>query len=363
MISHPRTLLAILALAAGLGACDSPSGLDDSPLTREEVRRVTPPSMDVFADAYARVRQENPQVAEESNAFGRLLLREIQSLSTQSLQPSAGRGPIAANLLDRLNDAEWDLLMRDGNWRFGLATRDAANKAGARAISDFGVDQEDSKADAFRHTYWNVLMARCCGVPWAREFATAHESTTGPGDPRTMDLSNNEAGRNIFVLNPGLDEEGYAAKIKEYPLTCVDEGVTHDTGRIVYIEQCPTVEVFDDGPDFDDVYEVTLADKVLGTTPKGSGDTFTTSGVLSGRRALTVRCTVDGTRGGCGFKVRLGEGIRLVDGRTVTEQLVLREGGSLSLTVSFPTLGGHPQQQAGVRSVSGGGAGVPGRRL
>lgn len=53
--------------------------------------------------------------------------------------------------------------------------------------------------DAFRHTYWNTLMAWHLSTNLAEQFATAHESTTPAGIDKTMDLNNNQVGRNIAL--------------------------------------------------------------------------------------------------------------------------------------------------------------------
>ena len=53
--------------------------------------------------------------------------------------------------------------------------------------------------DAFRHAYWNALMTKHIGSWMAYLFATAHESTTPDGIDKTMDLNNNEIGRNIGI--------------------------------------------------------------------------------------------------------------------------------------------------------------------
>lgn len=51
--------------------------------------------------------------------------------------------------------------------------------------------------DAFRHTYWNALMANDIGESKAAAFATAHEAETPDGVDRTMDLNNNDVGRRL----------------------------------------------------------------------------------------------------------------------------------------------------------------------
>ncbi|WP_161603756.1 DUF6973 domain-containing protein [Clostridium pasteurianum] len=51
--------------------------------------------------------------------------------------------------------------------------------------------------DAFRHTYWNGLMAKDIGETYASYFANAHEAQTPSGPDKTMDLNNNDVGRRL----------------------------------------------------------------------------------------------------------------------------------------------------------------------
>lgn len=71
----------------------------------------------------------------------------------------------------------------------------------------------DGHRDAFRHTYWNALMARHQGPEWAEQYATAHEGL--PEDRvnqvrETMDLYNNEVGRRIAAENPNASDDELA---------------------------------------------------------------------------------------------------------------------------------------------------------
>ena len=59
--------------------------------------------------------------------------------------------------------------------------------------------------DAFRHAYWNSLMAKSIGVSLATAFANAHESETPNGIDKTMDLNNNNTGRNVTYYNPSYN--------------------------------------------------------------------------------------------------------------------------------------------------------------
>lgn len=55
----------------------------------------------------------------------------------------------------------------------------------------------NGKQDAFRHAYWNALMLDEVGRYWAERWGTAHEdgATSQPQIERTLDLTNNERGR------------------------------------------------------------------------------------------------------------------------------------------------------------------------
>ncbi|PPU68921.1 XVIPCD domain-containing protein [Xanthomonas pisi] len=69
----------------------------------------------------------------------------------------------------------------------------------------------DGHRDAFRHTYWNALLAKEFGNEWAQAFATAHEGMPGnPANREAMDLYNNQVGRGIAAAHPGASKEQLA---------------------------------------------------------------------------------------------------------------------------------------------------------
>lgn len=84
----------------------------------------------------------------------------------------------------------------------------------------YGINDKGSgnNSDAFRHAYWNALMARDISVDMAKRFADAHEAhpsayfskifTCGySGRSHTdMDLHNNQMGRSVMT-SPLLSHE------------------------------------------------------------------------------------------------------------------------------------------------------------
>ncbi|RDI23081.1 DUF6973 domain-containing protein [Lentzea flaviverrucosa] len=85
-----------------------------------------------------------------------------------------------------------------------------------------GENLAGGKMDAFRHTYWNMLMARKYGVEFAAEFTTAHERGASNSDiQEPMDLYNNELGR-LAAVN-FKDDGKFESDIK-YVKDLVDSG-------------------------------------------------------------------------------------------------------------------------------------------
>ncbi|MCC4608636.1 XVIPCD domain-containing protein [Xanthomonas campestris] len=95
----------------------------------------------------------------------------------------------------------------------------------------------DGHRDAFRHTYWNALLAKEFGNEWAQSFATAHEGMPGnPANREAMDLYNNQVGRGIAAAHPGASKEQLAQLVgdalKEGKLILMD----HE-GKLAWSDQ------------------------------------------------------------------------------------------------------------------------------
>ncbi|MFZ5638246.1 MAG: DUF6973 domain-containing protein [Pseudomonadota bacterium] len=74
----------------------------------------------------------------------------------------------------------------------------------------------DGHRDAFRHAYWNALMAQKYGENWASAFATAHEGVPGnTANREAMDLYNNQIGRSIGAANRNADPEKLADLVEQ----------------------------------------------------------------------------------------------------------------------------------------------------
>lgn len=104
-------------------------------------------------------------------------------------------------------------------------------------------DRNDNHNDAFRHAYWNALMADEYGTEWAHDYGTAHERIPGNSSAReAMDLYNNEVGRQIADENPGAGREELAGLVEQ----AVKDGrmvvVAPDGNSLVYSDQIGSAE-------------------------------------------------------------------------------------------------------------------------
>lgn len=198
-----------------------------------------------------------------------------------------------------------------------------------------------TRADAFRHSYWNWLMSKCCGVEWATAFSTAHESTTPNNDDKRMDLNNNMVGRRLFASSPDSTPAAAQVALLDYKLLWINsqkKNVTVGVDYLVYLEPKQTLTVFDDGPVFDDIYTVSIDAKVVGDTPEGASREFEFDQISSGTHSLIVNCKLDGTKGGCGFQIKILGASTLPDGNKNTSQIVIEQGETYTTSFTFPTM-------------------------
>ena len=124
------------------------------------------------------------------------------------------------------------------------AFRDIADDASARARREYPHStappsyvpddrkeewrNNDGHRDAFRHCFWNSRLTKEFGVGWTRQFTTAHEALPDNSAAReSMDLFNNERGRQIAIDNPDATVDELA--------TLVRASVTD--GRLVVVDQ------------------------------------------------------------------------------------------------------------------------------
>lgn len=107
-------------------------------------------------------------------------------------------------------------------------------------------DRNDDQNDAFRHAYWNALMASRFGEDWAEDYGTAHEQRPQNEAAReAMDLYNNEVGRRIASENPDASSEELAALVERAVRNGEMVVVGPDGKSLVYSDQIAPSETGD----------------------------------------------------------------------------------------------------------------------
>ncbi|MFY0582502.1 DUF6973 domain-containing protein [Cystobacter fuscus] len=286
---------------------------------------------------YEEVLKQNPSLDPESNDFARLVLREVKESTVQSTPDAVAMNSGWAWVFG-VTDAEWLLIAR--NPGKAALTYAAAKEAEVRALFfDNGQGLSGGKSDAFRHAYWNILMAKCCGLDWARDFATAHESESPFRDDVTMDLNNNEVGRTIYSSAPEASDGEHIQLLEDFATSCMNSDVTYDPSRLVYRLPCPSIRTqFTSEPS--GAIDVILDGTRLGTL---SATTFFMDFQMkdfrTGTHALTLTCVNKGKNDGCRIAVTLSIWMLTFADDSFIKAVSLGEGSSVTLPVNVPPLG------------------------
>lgn len=181
--------------------------------------------LDVLGHHIDMVSETYPGVEVGSDLFIELLIDALAGEEQGSL--GTLRQPARTYSGRCVTDQEfWLLVANPRNFNPTLA---AANGAEAEARRVFGAALHNTRGDAFRHAYWNILLAQNVSLAWANQFTTAHESEPYNGctprntpaervqadKERAMDLYNNAVGRWVFQSpNPGPGPLSFSGRLQ-----------------------------------------------------------------------------------------------------------------------------------------------------
>jgi hypothetical protein len=311
-------------------------------LTAVDVAPVPDFDLAKFAVAYDKALAQRSDLSPASDEFARLIIAELsapRSENSWSIDAAKYKSAGADELAAMLNASEKFLALT--NPRKARHTWDAREQVLQVVAANFPGSDYKTRADAFRHAYWNWLMSASCGVEWATAFATAHESGEEETNDKRMDLSNNMIGRRVFRASPDATPAQAQEALLDYKVLYVHEQkgrVTVGVDYLVYLQPVQKISVFDDGPEFDDVYTVSVSGQSLGQTPIGSSRSFEFHQIPSAEHPLDVVCDLDGTKGGCGFQVLLDGASTLPDGTSSTAKILLSQGDTFSSRFTFPNM-------------------------
>lgn len=89
--------------------------------------------------------------------------------------------------------------------------------------------------DAYRHSFWQAILAEAYGVDYAKRWGDAHESETTNIIDKTMDLINNDIGRELGASITGYQQ--IEARLSSLLLTKIANG---ELWRVVNGQLCTT---------------------------------------------------------------------------------------------------------------------------
>lgn len=225
----PRPLIALAVLAILYAGCartpTAPTPIAADPVNAIQTSKLAPapstiqearqregeifiPSLEAMAVICEEAQRANPDADDQE-----LLPFVWHQLATAKVDARAA----ATYLGRRVTNEEFWLLM--ANPTKAAATNRAADDASREASRQWPGNQADTKADAFRHACWNILLSKRIAHWWAIAFTEAHESETPDGQPRRMDLNNNEVGQDIFIRNQQLSESRLSSLLKQWTYT------------------------------------------------------------------------------------------------------------------------------------------------
>jgi len=186
-------LLSVVLLISLLFGCgdgvDSPK-LPKVPPIGENQPKI---SWKEFIEAARSIIREHPGIKDE----------ELSRLASDVLTKQADRKVYIPWMDIYLTNQEFVLGIN--NPRKAILTYLAATIAGNESRGLFS--QEDvrgspgwrTKEDAFRHSFWNVVISTLVSERWAQSWTNAHESEEDPNNRDTqMDLHNNAVGRYVY---------------------------------------------------------------------------------------------------------------------------------------------------------------------
>lgn len=238
----PTILGAIMALLLASGCSDLSNPLNGS----DSSQRVSHPvSYDQFLqreneigdaglDLYAKIADSlsSMQPTMPPEEMVEAMWKSLVSYEQSEVERSSERAALSGYPYALTSAEKWLLLTNP--W-YAPQTKSASDKATAEALRQWPGDQHNTRADAFRHAFWNVLLSKYISISWAEKYTNAHESASPDGLEKRMDLNNNVVGRGIYMANRSKSETELSSTVKSFRyvyVTLINASYTY----LVYIK-------------------------------------------------------------------------------------------------------------------------------
>lgn len=249
------SLLAFLTACVTLSfsGCDSAgsgggpyTGPFIGPIPEDEFRAVPPPSLNDLLVLYEQITKDDPDIVNHTEELQRAIFTTLREnvRNAEDFSPASARQGGPFGIYTDLTLDEWIIVFLNIDELFKIveSVQEALAEARERYPCDADIFFTDGKADAFRHSYWNILLASRVSLEFAEDFTTAHESETAEGLAKTMDLHNNAVGRSILTRYPGASESELEQVLFQLPYIFVDAASdivnvgNDDPSALVYID-------------------------------------------------------------------------------------------------------------------------------
>lgn len=191
------------------------------PIPESEFNSVPPPSYEQLIVSFESLTQNDPSLLDDNDRLVLAVFEWVKQHPNGELKSTEG----IFSMANRLTRQEWTVLILYGYpslpplppittvpYRIAIFSVYAKQKAEQTAIQLFPCDGNlstpylNTKADAFRHAYWNILLSKYVSEEFAEAFTTAHESNSEHPDQTAMDLHNNKIGRAIAQRFPDASD-------------------------------------------------------------------------------------------------------------------------------------------------------------
>jgi len=240
-----KLLAALFAFGVALSGCDketprlplsqSPASMQEDVHTLEYYQaradEIVSVDLAVLAEMTEKIIHEKPDITEAE-------LREalFNNLRELKKQVDAGKVPLAkvSGSTALCSEELWLLLWNPWNVS---PTKQASDDASNEARRQWPKDQYQTKADAFRHAFWNILLAKRISLTWAEKYTNAHEACHQGNLDKAMDLHNNYVGRTIYKSYSTKSESLLSSIVKNWLYKYVTRTSEMNTSSLVYIRR------------------------------------------------------------------------------------------------------------------------------
>lgn len=234
---------------SGCGGSESSStntapniGESVGPISAAEFASVTPPSYRQFMIIYEDIVSTEPHLLQDETALARKIFDKVKEESTVNSRTNEKEISSRSifDLAEILTVEEWKIIILNpiDGYNSVVTVEMSLNSAKENYPCDKGFSFENTKADAFRHAFWNALMTKYSNFDFADKFSTAHESGSTTENATLMDLHNNKIGRELAKKYPSATEAQLIELLLQKKYIYIEDmkNIPDDTDGLVYFE-------------------------------------------------------------------------------------------------------------------------------